>query len=203
MEAELLDSTKRMIEVEAQLNKLQKNLDSILKEKVQYTPCKGLAVPLYVLSFWSFCIWIFLCSLVIWTWAVLSSISRRNVSGNCATAMRSSVGLGVLHILPNIYISVFLFVPYHLLSLLSFALSPCTLCLLGTTRSYRWTAGSVRWVSRVKPCTTDLHYALSVWWTGQQESRHGVRPRWFFFSPLLMHTETHTTSARWPLVISI
>lgn len=34
MEAELLDSTEQLLEVEAQLNKLQKNLDSVLKEKV-------------------------------------------------------------------------------------------------------------------------------------------------------------------------
>ncbi|MCI4376286.1 hypothetical protein PGIGA_G00186490 [Pangasianodon gigas] len=33
MEAELLDSTKRLMEAEAQLNKLQKNLDNVLREK--------------------------------------------------------------------------------------------------------------------------------------------------------------------------
>ncbi|KAI5107908.1 ninein isoform X1 [Silurus meridionalis] len=33
LEAELLDSTERMMEVEAQFNKLQKNLDNVLKEK--------------------------------------------------------------------------------------------------------------------------------------------------------------------------
>ncbi|KAF5901596.1 ninein isoform X2, partial [Clarias magur] len=33
LEAELLDSTERLIEAEAQLNKLQKNLDSVLREK--------------------------------------------------------------------------------------------------------------------------------------------------------------------------
>lgn len=34
MEAELLDSTERLMELEAQLNKLQKNLDNVLREKV-------------------------------------------------------------------------------------------------------------------------------------------------------------------------
>lgn len=34
MEAELLDSTERLIEADAQINKLQKNLDNVLREKV-------------------------------------------------------------------------------------------------------------------------------------------------------------------------
>lgn len=37
MEAELVDSTERLIDVEAQLNKLQKNLDNVLREKVLNT----------------------------------------------------------------------------------------------------------------------------------------------------------------------
>lgn len=34
MEAELLDSAEQLIDAEAQLSKLQKNLDNVLKEKV-------------------------------------------------------------------------------------------------------------------------------------------------------------------------
>lgn len=71
-------------------------------------------------------------------------------------------------------------------------LMPCSVCCLGTAGSYRWVAGSVGGVSCFKPCPADLPCATTVWGAGQQESWHGVRPRWWFF--FLSCTDAYTNA---------